>query len=53
LIDRPSDSRTLYATLGEPAPPGSIAGETRITRQKETIDADREAFDFEEPIRDA
>lgn len=49
-LARPVTTPTLYAALGDPAPPGSVAGETKITRQKETIDDDREAFEFEELI---
>lgn len=47
-LSRRPDDHSLYAVLGEPAPAGSVHGETRVTRQKETLDADQEAFDFEE-----
>ena len=38
----PSDHRTLYEVLAEPAPPGSAHGETTLTKTKETIDNDQE-----------
>lgn len=38
---------SLYDLLAEPAPAGHTVGETQITRQKETLDNDTEAFDFE------
>jgi hypothetical protein len=38
---------SLYDLLAEPAPAGEGVGETQITRQKETLDNDTEAFDFE------
>jgi hypothetical protein len=34
---------SLYVVLGEPAPESAEAGETSITRAKETLDDDREA----------
>jgi hypothetical protein len=37
------DDETLYDVLAEPAPYGSLRGETRITATKETIDDDQEA----------
>ena len=47
-ISEQADDRTLYRILGEPAPPGSVAGETQNTRQKETIDKDVEMLVLEE-----
>jgi hypothetical protein len=38
---------SLYDLLAEPAPAGQAVGETQITRQKETLDNDTEAFDLE------
>jgi hypothetical protein len=38
---------SLYDLLAEPAPAGEAVGETQITRRKETLDNDTEAFDFE------
>jgi hypothetical protein len=38
---------SLYDLLAEAAPQGTAAGETAITRQKETLDNDVEAFDLE------
>lgn len=35
-------SRSLYDLLAEPAPPGTYAGETRVTATKETLDDDTE-----------
>jgi hypothetical protein len=39
-------SHSLYAILAEPAPEAAEAGETSITRAKETLDDDREAVWF-------
>lgn len=44
LADVPS---SLYAALAECPDPGSPSGETRNTRQKETVDNDVEEFDPE------
>ena len=46
-----SPSPSLYAVLGEPAPPPSIRGETEKTANKETIDNDVEMLVLEE-LRD-
>ncbi len=45
-----SPPASLYEVLAEVAPDGHLAGETKITRQKETVDGDAEAFAFEELI---
>jgi hypothetical protein len=45
----PSD-RTLYDILAAPAPAGSLAGETKETREKETVDDDAEMLTLEELI---
>ena len=40
---------SLYEVLGRPTPPGSVAGETVITRDaKETVDRDPELLLLEE-----
>jgi hypothetical protein len=43
-----ANDRTLYGVLGEPAPPGSLRGETIKSAQKETIDRDVEMLVLEE-----
>lgn len=43
----------LYGLLAEPAPDGDAAGETLITKAKETVDNDVEAFALEELAIDA
>jgi hypothetical protein len=43
-------SATLYSLLSRPAPVGADTGETAITRQKETLDNDVEAFEIEHPL---
>jgi hypothetical protein len=44
----PANDRTLYGVLGEPAPPGSVRGETNKSANKETIDNDVEMLVLEE-----
>lgn len=40
-------AESLYVALAELAPVGRTRGETLVTRQKETLDNDTEAFDFD------
>jgi hypothetical protein len=49
----PDSTSSLYDLLAEPAPAGSPAGETNITRAKETIDNDVEGFAVEELMQHA
>lgn len=49
MLRERKDAPSLYAVLGEPAPPGSLTGETVITRDdKETVDRDPEMLLLEE-----
>jgi len=44
----PRMGSSLYDRLGEELPPGSIAGQTNITKAKETMDDDVERFAVED-----
>jgi hypothetical protein len=41
---------SLYEVLAEPAPVGTLAGETSLTATKETLDADTEDAGGDEDI---
>jgi len=48
----PVSAGSLYDLLAAPAPAASPAGQTNVTRAKETVDDDVERFAVEELIRD-
>lgn len=48
--DQPLNT-SLYDVLAETVAASNHVGETMITRQKETLDNDTEAFELEHPAR--
>lgn len=48
MSPRMPEPLTLYDTLAEPAPEHAVHGETAITRMKETVDRDVEAFELDD-----